>query len=155
MKRGSSNASLPDSFDSRVEREWLTTNGLGSYASSTVPGLNTRKYHGLLVAAMSPPTHRMVLLSRAEETVSFDGHEFPLDCNEYPGVIFPRGDTLLKQFESHPNPRWQYAAADWKVQRDLRLVEGQNTVVLTYTNVGATRLNWPCGPCWRCDPCTH
>ena len=136
VKPGSNGTGLPGELDALVEREWLVTNGLGSYASSTIPGLHTRKYHGLLVAAMAPPTHRMVLLSRTEETVCCDGQDFPLDCNEYPGVIFPRGEKLLKQFESHPNPRWYYAACTWKLTRELRLVERQNTVVLTYTNTG-------------------
>ena len=139
VKPGSGGAMLsplPGDLDSLIEREWLATNGLGSYASSTIPGLNTRKYHGLLVAAMSPPVHRVVLLSRTEETVTCDGHDYPLDCNEYPGVFFPRGDKLLKNFDSHPNPRWAYGAHDWKLQRELRLVEGENTVVLAYTNTG-------------------
>ena len=56
-----------------IDREWLAVNKLGGYASSTVPGLNTRKYHGLLVAAMTPPVRRMVLLSRVEESVVCDG----------------------------------------------------------------------------------
>jgi predicted glycogen debranching enzyme len=136
VKPGSNGTGLPSELDALVEREWLATNGLGSYASSSIPGLHTRKYHGLLVAAMAPPTHRIVLLSRTEETVCCDGQTFPIDCNEYPGVIFPRGEKLLKQFEPHPNPRWHYAAGAWKLRRELRLVERQNTVVLAYTNTG-------------------
>lgn len=136
VKLGSKAIGLPSDLGSLIEREWLATNGLGSYASSTIPGLNTRKYHGLLVAAMSPPAHRMVLLSRTEETVTVDGRDYPLDCNEYPGVIFPRGEKLLKNFDSHLNPRWEYAAEGWRLRRQLRLVKGRNTVVLSYTNVG-------------------
>ena len=60
-------------FEAMVGQEWLVTNGLGGYASSTVPFCNTRKYHGLLVAAMAPPVRRMVILSRLEETVYIDG----------------------------------------------------------------------------------
>src|SRR6185295_18168734 len=56
-------------------REWLETNGLGGFASSTIIGLNTRRYHGLLVAAMKPPVGRMVLLSKMEETLVVDGLE--------------------------------------------------------------------------------
>src|SRR5437016_13751374 len=80
-----------DRLDTLLRREWLTTNALGGYASSTIPGLNTRKYHGLLVAAMAPPVHRMVLLSRVEETIQCDGWPTPLACNEYPGTIYPDG----------------------------------------------------------------
>lgn len=57
-------------LDGSDEREWLITNGLGSYASGTIFGANTRKYHGLLVAALSPPTGRRVLLSRIDEEVN-------------------------------------------------------------------------------------
>src|SRR6186997_493427 len=71
-------------LDGLISREWLATNAIGGYACSTIPGLNTRKYHGLLVAAMAPPVRRMVLLSRVEETVRRDGWPFPLASNEYP-----------------------------------------------------------------------
>ena len=65
---------------------------------ATVAGVNTRKYHGLLVAAMSPPARRMVLLSRVEETVVTAHGSFALDANEYPGAIFPQGHHLLRAF---------------------------------------------------------
>ena len=77
-------------LDGLTAREWLVANGIGGYASSTLAGMNTRRYHGLLVAAMAPPVRRMVLLSRVEETLLCDGREFYLACNEYPGVIWPR-----------------------------------------------------------------
>src|SRR5205814_1473070 len=88
-----------------IGREWLTVNGIGGYASSTVPGMNTRKYHGLLVAAMAPPVRRMVLLSRVEETVYHNGWPFALACNEYPGAIHPVGYEVLKAFSHDPVPR--------------------------------------------------
>ena len=56
-------------FGEVIEKEWLITNGLGSYASSTVLGINTRKYHGLLVAALDPPGNRTVCLSKLDEDV--------------------------------------------------------------------------------------
>ena len=64
-----------------IAREWLATNGIGGFASSTVPCCNTRKYHGLLVAAMAAPVRRMVLLSRMEETVHCDGWPHALSTN--------------------------------------------------------------------------
>ena len=57
----------------RLDREWLETNGLGDFASSTLAGINTRPYHGLLTAATQPPVGRMVLLSKVEETIVIDG----------------------------------------------------------------------------------
>ena len=59
-------------------REWLTTNGLGGYASGTACGANTRRYHGLLVAALEPPGQRTVLLSRVDETVIVGGDVYEL-----------------------------------------------------------------------------
>src|SRR5918997_1166227 len=89
-------------FDPAGGREWLVTNGLGGYAASTVPCLNARKYHGLLVAAMAPPVRRMVLLSRVEETLHCDGWPFPLGCNEYPGAVHPEGHRFLRAFSHDP-----------------------------------------------------
>lgn len=59
-------------LDEALEREWLVTNGLGGFASSTITGLNTRRYHGLLMAATTPPVGRMLLLSKLEETLVVD-----------------------------------------------------------------------------------
>src|SRR3954462_4010500 len=100
-------------LDELLEREWLITNHLGGYASSTIPGLNTRRYHGLLVAAMPPPVRRMVLLSRVEEMIFIDGREFNFACNESPGVIWPHGHEHLRAFSSEPFPRWAYQGDGW------------------------------------------
>ena len=123
-------------LDDLLRREWLVTNHLGGYASSTVPCLNTRKYHGLLVAAMAPPVHRMVLLSRVEEVVHCDGWPTPLACNEYPGTIHPNGNEVLRAFSHEPFPRWAYQGEGWSIEKSLQIVEGDNTVVLTYTLLG-------------------
>ncbi len=126
-------------LDDLLSREWLTTNHLGGYAASTIPSLNTRKYHGLLVAALAPPVHRMVLLSRVEEVVHCDGWPTPLACNEYPGTIHPDGHQSLHAFSPDPFPRWAYQGEGWTLGKTLQLLRGQNTVVLTYTLVGARR----------------
>src|SRR5213080_1421231 len=67
-------------------REWLETNGLGGFASSTIVGLNTCRYHGLLVAATKPPVGRFVLLAKLEETLFIEGQAFEVSANRYPGV---------------------------------------------------------------------
>lgn len=123
----------PSTLEDLIDREWLAVNHIGGYASSTPIGLNTRKYHGLLVASMLPPVRRMVVLSRVEEFVHRDGWPYALSCNEYPGVIHPEGHQLLKAFDAHPYPRWAYQADGWTLQKDLRLLHGHNTVCLTYT----------------------
>src|SRR4051812_27335105 len=103
-------------LDELLKREWLAVNHLGGYACSTVPGLNTRKYHGLLVAAMAPPARRLVLLSRVEETLRAKGWPCPLACNEYPGTIHPEGHQLLRAFDHSPFPRWTYQADGWSLE---------------------------------------
>ncbi len=123
-------------LDAELDREWLAANGLGGYACSTATSTNTRKYHGLLVAAMAPPVRRMVLLSRVEETVVCDGWSTPLACNEYPGTLFPRGDQSLRAFSADPFPRWAYQGSGWTLEKTLRLVPGQNGVVVSYTLLG-------------------
>src|SRR5688500_10162210 len=125
-------------LDGLIAREWLCTCGNGSFASSTVVGLNTRKYHGLLVAAMTPPVRRLVLLSRVEETVHISGRTFDLASNEYPGTIHPRGHKYLRAFNPDPFPRWAYQGDGWTIEKQLRPVQGENTVVLTYTLLGGT-----------------
>ena len=92
-----------------MTREWLETNGIGGFASSTATGMNTRRYHGLLVAATKPPLGRMVLLSKLEETLIVGERRIELSCNRYPGVIYPRGDLYLKEFRSDPFPTFVYA----------------------------------------------
>ena len=131
---------LPLSFDTQLEREWLVTNGLGGYASSTIPGLNTRKYHGLLVAAMSPPLRQMVMLSRVEDSIIHQGQSFPLASCEYPGVISPQGYRLLRAFNPEPFPRWAYQGDGWTIEKQLRLLPGENTVCLSYTLLGGAQL---------------
>lgn len=126
-------------LDQLIDREWLAVNKTGGFACSTVPGLNTRKYHGLLVAAMTPPVRRMVLLSRVEETVICEGWTSPLACNEYPGTIFPRGDQSLRAFSPDPFPRWAYQGDGWTIEKSLRLLNGENTVVLSYALLGGDK----------------
>src|SRR5262249_38956942 len=78
-------------------REWIETNGMGGYASSAIVGLNTRRYHGLLVAATRPPLGRMVLLSKVEETILIGGHRYDLSTNRYPGAIYPAGSWSVAE----------------------------------------------------------
>jgi predicted glycogen debranching enzyme len=127
------------SIDGQLSREWLAVNHLGGYAASTLPGCNTRKYHGLLVAAMSPPVRRMVLLSRVEETVFYDGWPHALSCNEYPDAMHPQGHRLLRAFSAEPFPRWAYQNEGWTLEKQVRLLRGENTVVLSYTLMGSAK----------------
>jgi predicted glycogen debranching enzyme len=116
-----------------INKEWIAVNHLGGFASSTVPSFNTRKYHGLLVAAMAPPVRRMVILSRVEETVIAAKKRIELANSEYPGTIHPEGFGLLRAFSPDPHPRWAYQGDGWTIEKSLRLLRGSNTVCITYT----------------------
>ncbi len=123
-----------------LQREWLLTNGIGGYSSSTIAGTNTRRYHGLLVAALSPPVGRAVLLSKLEESleiVEADGSRSPtysLATNHYPGVTYPHGFDVLQSWESQPVPTTVWSpAADVLFQKRVWMAEEQNTVYVAYT----------------------
>src|SRR5215472_3839195 len=113
-------------------REWIETNGIGGYASATIVGLITRRYHGLLVAATKPPLGRMVLLSKLEETLVIGGRRFELSCNQYPGVIHPAGYRYLKEFRQDPFPVFLYALEGLEVEKSVWMLHGENTVVVQY-----------------------
>lgn len=123
-------------LEQQIQHEWLVSNGLGGYASSTVAGLNTRKYHGLLVASLAPPVRRMVLLSRVEETLFVGGQMQVLSTAEYPGTVNPSGYRLLRKFATDPYPRWAWQGEGWTLGRWLRLLPGRNAVCLTYFLLG-------------------
>ena len=74
-----------------IEKEWLETNGIGGFASSTIVGVNTRRYHGPAFAATKPPLGRTLLLSKLEEFLCIEGKEIPLSTNTYPNAIYPEG----------------------------------------------------------------
>src|SRR5689334_14683280 len=91
-------------FDAATSREWLETNGIGGFACSTTIGLNTRRYHALLTAAMHPPAGRVVLLSKFEETLVIDDHRYDLSANQYSGAVYPKGYLHLNNFRLDPFP---------------------------------------------------
>src|SRR5258708_1408170 len=119
-------------LEAALRREWLETNGLGGFASSTIVGLNTRRYHGLLVAATKPPVGRMVLLSKLEETLLIDGQSFDLSANRYPGVVHPRGFHYLKQFRLDPFPVFTYEVEGIEIEKTVFMVYGENTTLMHY-----------------------
>jgi len=119
-------------LESALRWEWLETNGLGGFASSTVIGLNTRRYHGLLVAATRPPVGRMVLLSKLEETLLIDGRRFDLSANRYPGVIHPQGFHHLKQFHLDPFPVFTYEVEGIEMEKSVFMIHGEDSAVIHY-----------------------
>ena len=122
-------------LDLTLSREWLETNGLGGFASSTLIGLNTRRYHGLLTKASDPapsPTGRVLLLSKLEETVVVDGQRYELAANQYPGAIYPQGYQYLNEFRLDPFPVFTYHVAGLEIEKRIFMVQGENTTVVEY-----------------------
>ncbi len=119
-------------LDAALHREWLETNGLGGFASSTIVGLNTRRYHGLLVAATKPPVGRLVLLSKFEETLFIEGQPFDLSANRYPGVVHPQGFRYLKQFRLDPFPVFTYEIEGIEIEKTVFMIHGENSTVVQY-----------------------
>ena len=115
-----------------LSKEWLETNGRGGYASSTIIGLNTRRYHGLLVGAYSPGLARNVLVAKLEEWVTVDGEEHPLSANQYTAVIHPEGHHNLQQFALDPYPKFEYRVGDARLLKSIFAVPGANAIVLRY-----------------------
>src|SRR5277367_596930 len=112
--------------------EWLATNGTGAFAMGTVAGVNTRRYHGLLVASLRPPVERYVLLSRVEEEVAAGGKTWALGACQYPGIVNPRGFELLEEFRTDPCATWRYRLDDVWVEKQVYLIAGRQAAVVRY-----------------------
>lgn len=119
-------------LDVALTHEWLETNGLGGFASSTVIGLNTRRYHGLLTAATKPPVGRIVMLSKLEEALLIDGRRYELGANQYPGAIHPEGFQLQTGFRLDPFPVFSYEVDGLEIEKSVFMVQGENTTVVQY-----------------------
>jgi predicted glycogen debranching enzyme len=124
---------ITSDFAAASTREWLETNGIGGYASSTIAGAHTRRYHGLLVAATRPPLGRMVLLSKFEETVIIGGQRYELSCNQYPGKIHPEGYKHLVAFRLDPFPIWTFDLDGIEVERSILMIYGENSTVIRWS----------------------
>lgn len=116
--------------------EWLVTNGIGGYAMSTVAGLHTRRYHGLLVAAVNPPTDRRVLVNKMVLSVRHEGQAVELDTNEFPEAIHPKGYEYLQYFWRQPLPTQLWKVADKHITVTTWMQHKSNTTFLRYTNLG-------------------
>jgi predicted glycogen debranching enzyme len=126
-------------------REWLETNGLGGYAMSTATGENTRRYHGLLVAAVKPPVGRAVLLSKLEETLVLGERRVDLSTNRFPGTIHPEGFRFLTGFRTNPFPTFTWDVDGVVVEKEVFMPHGENTVCVTWRIVNAGTSAGPLG----------
>ncbi len=119
---------------SAQEREWLVTNGLGGYASGTVAGMLTRRYHGMLVAALKPPLERTLLVAKLDETARYNGHDYPLYTNRWAdGTVTPHGYRHIERFSLEAAiPVWRFACADALLEKRVWLQQGENTTYVRY-----------------------
>ncbi len=117
-----------------LRREWLVTNGLGGYASGTLAGINTRRYHGLLVAALDPPVARTVLVGGLVEWASYMGRRYALSTHEYSnGFVDQHGYRNLQSFALEGMlPVWTFALGGALLERRVWMVYGANTTYITY-----------------------
>ena len=119
-------------LDELLSKEWLITNGIGAYASSTVIGCNTRRYHGLLVAATSPPVGRINALATVMEWVGVGSETYPLGTGEFPGAVSPRGVDHLVEFRNDPAPTFVYRLGEAELTKRIILPERKNAVAIQY-----------------------
>ncbi|MCJ7422668.1 glycogen debranching enzyme N-terminal domain-containing protein [Candidatus Bathyarchaeota archaeon] len=119
-------------FEESIQKEWIITNGLGGYASSTVLGINTRKYHGLLVAAFHPPSDRRVCLEKLDEEVIIGNNAYRLGANEFQNGIFPQGYSFLREFALSPFPKHVYRVENVEIQKTVFMPHHENAVVVLY-----------------------
>jgi predicted glycogen debranching enzyme len=124
-------------FAEAIRREWLETNGIGGWASSTISNVHTRRYHGLLVAATRPPVGRVVLLSKLDETLVREDARIELGTNVYPGSVHPQGYRYLKAFSKDFFPSFTYEVDGIVLQKTVASIHGENTTVIIYQVIDA------------------
>ncbi len=127
MKINTKDLSLADG----ITKEWIITNGIGGYSSSTIFGINTRKYHGLLVAPLTPPARRHLILSKLDEAIEIDNKKYNLYsniCNNY----IAEGFKYQTEFEKEYIPIFTYQIENITIKKLICMEYGKNTVCILY-----------------------
>ena len=121
-------------------REWIVTNGIGGYASGTIAGNLTRRYHGLLIAALQPPVGRTQLVAGLDEVIRYAGVEYSLATHQWmSGAVDPKGFLNIESFRLEGmTPVWSYALADALIEKRVWMKYGENTTYVQYTLVRGT-----------------
>jgi predicted glycogen debranching enzyme len=129
------------SLDIAEQREWLVTNGIGGYASGTVSGNLTRRYHGLLVAALHPPVGRSQLVAKLEEIASYDSFDYALVTNRWAsGAVEPKGYLNVESFRLEgTSPAWRFALGDALLEKRVWMRQGENTTYVQYALLRGSR----------------
>jgi predicted glycogen debranching enzyme len=128
-------------LDVAEQREWLVTNGIGGFASGTVSGNVTRRYHGLLVAALHPPVSRVQVVAKLDEIARYDAADYALGTNRWAsGAIEPQGYMHIENFRlDGTTPVWQFAIADALLEKRVWMCHGENTTYVQYTLLRASQ----------------
>jgi predicted glycogen debranching enzyme len=134
-------------LEPHLHQEWMLSNGMGAFSSSTVVGCNTRRYHGLLCAATLPPVGRVMALSRIGEILfvpSRPGEMLELSVNEFAQGLHPRGDKYLRRFSLQDTAKFEFEVEGVRVTKEVQLLWMKNVVAVRYTiepgNVGKVKL---------------
>lgn len=116
------------------QKEWLVTNGIGGFAAGTVSGVLTRRYHGLLIAALQPPLGRTLLVTKIEETAYYAGKPYPLYADRWAdGSVHPTGYLHIERFYLDRSiPVWEYGLDDPLVEKRIWMIPGENTTCVRY-----------------------
>jgi predicted glycogen debranching enzyme len=137
--RGRVDAAILQDPRESSRREWLEPDGLGGFASGTLSGVRTSRYHALLLAAMQPPTERRVLVNGLEEEIVCEHDRFPLSSQRYrPDIVHPQGFRNMTSFELYPWPRWEFTfplarGAKAVVAKEIFVPRGQSITVIRWT----------------------
>jgi len=119
-------------FKAGIEREWVTTNGIGGYAGSSVIGAHTRKHHGLLIASLHAPTERFLVLSKINETLCFNGKKYEFAATQRKGGIYEEGQKFLQRFIYDELPQFVYETGGVFVTKTISFEYGKNTIAVGY-----------------------
>src|ERR1700687_3450911 len=124
-------------LEAAESREWLVTNGIGGYASGTIAGSMTRRYHGLLVAALQPPARRTQMVAWIDEFVRSGGAEFALATHRWAsGAVEPKGFQHIEELRLEGTvPVWTYTLEDARLEKRIWMRQGANTTYVEYTLV--------------------
>lgn len=128
---------ISSTYEKNLKNEWLITNGIGGYASSTIVGVNTRKYHGLLVAALGNNLDRFLVLSKVNEYVEIEDNKYSLSTNECRDYV-EKGYLYQEAFEKDFLPEFLYDVEGVKIVKKLAMVYGENKLAIKYNIVNTT-----------------
>jgi predicted glycogen debranching enzyme len=128
-------------LETAENREWLVTNGIGGYGAGTISGILTRRYHGLLFAALQPPLGRTLLLTKLDEVATYGERAYPLNSDRWlDDTVTPEGYKQIERFYLiGTTPVWVYACGDALLEKRIWMQQGANTTYISYTLIRASQ----------------